>query len=358
MTASTAILRDIRRSVATRSVHDRESLIRYVTDLFLENAATLSDAEVAHFDELLSELICEIDVAARALLALRLALVRNAPAALMRTLANDADPIVARPVLMHSGRLDDPTLVAVAQTKSQEHLLAISRRESVSETVTDVLIERGDEQVLLSLADNEGARLSKHGVERLVGRAEGHEGLAERVARRRDIPPALLAKLIHTASEQVRARLEAEFPHADREIRRSVENAAIHVARRHEAEARDLEAVRASLERLHQEGQLDDEQIRSFAEDGLLGEVKAALSLISDLPASFVDKALGQESGEILSVIARAIGLSWATVRAILQLPIWKHPATPNEIRACLHRYEKLGRPTASEIMRFYKTRA
>ena len=357
MTASTAVLNDVQKSIAAGSVSDRDRLVRYVTDLFLVNAAGLGEEEIAQFDDVLSALIREIDVAARTLLALRLALVRKAPVTLMRTLANDNEPAVARPVLTHSGRLDEATLVVLAQTKSQEHLLAISQRESISEPVVDVLIERGDEQVLLSVAGNAGARLSQPGFERLVQRAEGHDDLAACVARRTDIPPALFARLVRTASEHVRVRLEAELPHLVRDIRRSVESAAIHVARKHEAEARDLDPIRAAVAALHQGGRLDDEQIRSFAEDGRLEEVKVALCLISELPEPFTDQALKQESGEMLSVIARATGLSWATVRAILQLPIWRHPATPSEIRSCLRRYEKLGRPTASEIMRFYKTR-
>jgi len=357
MTPSTAILNDVRKSIAVDSVKDRSGLVRHVTDLFLRNAAALDDAEIADFGEVLNELVREVDVAARALLALRLALVRNAPAALMRSLANDDDPEVARPVLTHSRQLDDPVLVTVARTKSQEHLLAISRRESIGEVVTDVLIERGDEQVLLSLADNEGARLSDQGFERLVGHASNHEALAERVGRRKDIPPALFAKLIHTASEKVRIRLEAEFPQAERQIRQSIESAAIHVARRQEAEAGDLDAIRASVERIHRDGQLDDEQLRSFAEDGLLNEVKVALSLMSELPMPFIEQALTREGDETLLVIARATGLSWSTVKQILRLPIWRRPATADEIRHYLARYEKLGRATASGIMRFYRER-
>jgi uncharacterized protein (DUF2336 family) len=357
MTASTAILNDVQRSLAAGSVNDRDRLVRYVTDLFLVNAAALREEDIGHFDDVLNTLIREIDVAARALLALRLALVRNAPVTLMRALANDNDPTVARPVLAHSGRLDEATLVTVARTRGQEHLLAISQRETISEPVVDVLVERGDAQVLLSVAGNAGAMLSQPCFARLVERAEGQDDLAERIARRKDIPPALFALLIRTASEQVRVRLEAELPHAAADIRRSVEAAAVHVARKQEAEVRDLEAVRAAVAALHQGKRLDDEQVRTFAEDGLLEEVKVALALMSDLPATFIDQALKQESGEMLSVIARATGLAWATVRAIVQLPIWRHPATPSEIRGCLRRYEKLGRPTASEIMRFYKSR-
>jgi uncharacterized protein (DUF2336 family) len=358
MIASAAILSDVRAAMSARSVSDHRGLVRHVTDLFVVNAAALHDAEVALFDDVLNELIREIDTAARALLALRLASIRNAPATLMRTLAWDDEAEVACPVLMHSEQLDDPTLEATARHKSQEHLLAISRRQSINPPVTDALVERGDSQVLLSIAANSGARFSEQGLDRLIQRAKGDDSLTERVGRRNDVPPLAFALLIQTASEHVRAKLQAELPHGAREIEESVRNAARHVARKHENEIRDVSVVHAEVARLHSQGQLDDEQLRSFAEDGLFEEVRIALSLISDLPLPLIDQALKQENGEMLLVIARATGLAWSTVERILRLPIWRRPATAGEIRHCLARYEKLAETTASDIMRFYRARA
>jgi uncharacterized protein DUF2336 len=358
MSASAAVLSDVRKAMSARSVSDHRGLARHVTDLFVVNAAALRDAEIALFDEVLNDLIGEIDTAARALLALRLAPIGNAPATLMRTLACDDEAEVACPVLMQSERLDDPILVATVRAKSQEHLMAISRRPSLNPPVTDALVEHGDSQVLLSVAANSGARFSGQGLERLIERAKGDDGLAERIGRRKDIPPLAFALLLQTASDRVRMKLQTELPQAGYEIREAVQKAAQHVADRHEIEERDVAAIHASVERLHSERQLDDEQLRSFAEDGLLEEIRIGLSLISDLPLSLIDQALRQESGEMLLVIARATGLAWSTVERILRLPIWRRPATAGEIRHCLGRYERLGQATASDIMRFYKTRA
>ena len=44
-------------------------------------------------------------------------------------------------------RLDETTLIECAKTKSQEHLLSISRRKTLPEPVTDILVERGDQQL-------------------------------------------------------------------------------------------------------------------------------------------------------------------------------------------------------------------
>ena len=162
------------------------------------------------------------------------------------------------------------------------------------EPVTDALVEHGDSQVLLSVAGNAGARFSGEGLGRLIERARGDDSLAERVGRRKDIPPLAFALLIQTASERVRVKLQAELPHAAYQIRESWRTAH-HVARKHESEPRDVDAIHASIERLHSQGQLDDEQLRSFAEDGLLEEIRLGLSLIR--PAIAVDRS-GAEAGE------------------------------------------------------------
>jgi len=244
-----------------------------------------------------------------------------------------------------------------ASQKGQEHLFAISRRKSLSAAVTDVLIDRGDAQVVLSTTENRGARLSDAGFARLIERAEGDDRLAASVGSRADIPWHQFTALLAKASDHVRARLVAEHPHAGAEVGRVVDGIASRIADEHAAATAGKTDLQASLCAMHQAGQLDDEQIRCFAEDGLVEQVTLGLSLISQLPAEFIQQALVQESGETLLVLARANGLSWSTVRNMLALPCNKRSRTPSEIRQCLARFEKLNRATAAEIVQFYKVR-
>jgi uncharacterized protein (DUF2336 family) len=357
MTAGLSILRDIQAAIADGAVDDRGALLRHVTDLFVVGSCEHSAAEIARFDAVFSSLVVEMEISARAFLALRLAPVRSAPPNIIRILAFDDEVDVACPILTQSEQLDEPTLVQNAETKSQDHLFAISRRRSLSTAVTDVLVERGDVQVILSTAENAGARFSDSGYVRLVQRSEGEDRLATSVGSRADIPWHLFTTLLAKASDHVRVKLAAEHPHARDEVGRVVDQVARRMADDHIAALSDSTDVRASLEAMHRSGQLDDEQIRCFAEDGLIEHVKTALSVLSELPLPFIQQALSQDSGETLLVLARANGLSWATVRTILQLRTNKHSRTPSEIRHCLARFEKLNRATASEITKFYKAR-
>ena len=84
--------------------------------------------------------------------------------------------------------------------------------------ITDVLVERGNKQVVLSTAKNCRARFSQAGFCRLVKRSDGDDALAECVGSRPDIPRPLLLALLETASELVRSKLIAENPHSKPEI--------------------------------------------------------------------------------------------------------------------------------------------
>jgi uncharacterized protein (DUF2336 family) len=152
--------------------------------------------------------------ATRAKLAHRLAPIANAPLNTIHMLAFDDDIEVAATVLSQSERLDENALLASAGSKSQQHLFAIAQRKSLSEAVTDMLVERGDREVVHSVVKNSGARFSDAGFRMLVKRSAGDDDLATVVGLRSDIPHPHFLLLLEKASSAVRARLVAENPQA------------------------------------------------------------------------------------------------------------------------------------------------
>jgi uncharacterized protein (DUF2336 family) len=182
----------------------------HATDLLI--AGSYSEEEIWTFGEIIGRLAEEIENSARVRLANKLAASNNAPFNIARKLACDDSIEVAGPMLRKSGRLDTGTLVACAKEKSQQHLLAISERESIPEAVTDILVVRGSRDVVNSLARNSGARLSSTGFLQLVRRSDGDSILTESVGRRKDIPRHLFHQLISKASDEVQRKLARERP--------------------------------------------------------------------------------------------------------------------------------------------------
>ena len=179
-----------------------------MTDLFVSRAARFSDDQIALFDDVMGMLAKEIESSARASFGQRLATLPHAPPRIIRTLALDDAIEVAGPVLTQSEQLDEATLIEGAKTKSQDHLLAIAGRRALPETVTDVLVERGNQQVARSTAANAGARFSEFGLSTLVKRSEEDAELALCMWSRAEIPRQHLLKLFADASDAVRVKLE------------------------------------------------------------------------------------------------------------------------------------------------------
>src|SRR5271169_4290063 len=111
-------------------------------------AGRYSEDEIWTFGEVIGRLADEIEVAARAQLARRLARFDDAPVNIIHKLAFDDEIEVAAPILEQSKRLETYALVANVCTKSQTHMLAISKRKSIDEAVSDVLVTRGNQAVV------------------------------------------------------------------------------------------------------------------------------------------------------------------------------------------------------------------
>ncbi len=184
----------------------KEEAVDRIATLFVAGASRFSEAHVALFDQVIGLLTDAIELRARARLAERLADVANAPPELMRRLSRD-EIAVARPVLARSPRLADEDLIAAARQGGRDHMLAISERRSLSEPVTDLLVEEGDRVVVNAVASNPGARFSDKGYEALVAQARSDALLQAAVGRRTDIPPRHMAALFELAKAAARQRL-------------------------------------------------------------------------------------------------------------------------------------------------------
>jgi len=357
MGASLAYINEINSAIAQSSDLRRAAMLRHLTDFFIVGSDQYTDEEIDLIDEVFVRLIERIEESSRALLAIRLAPLSKAPPNILRLLAYDNSIDVARPILIQSERLDDPTLVECATTKSQEHLLAISRRKTLAEAVTDVLVERGDQQVVLSTAQNSGAKFSSKGFTILVKRSGGDDRLAICVGTRPDIPSQLFQQLLEAASETVRCKLETESPGAKKDIHRIVTEVTTKIRTQAIDQSPEYAAAQVLINSLNVAGQLNAAKLETFAKADRFEEVVTALSLMSDMPTDFVERAVNDVHAESLLVLSKAIGLSWETTKAILTLSTRKHWYSADEIEQWLAAFQRLKQPTAQQILGFHRMR-
>jgi uncharacterized protein (DUF2336 family) len=287
----------------------------------------------------------------------RIAAVADAPGKVIRTLAFDDTIEVAAPVLTHSARLDDAALVENARTKSQAHLLAISGRSVLTEAVTDILVDRGNHQVVASTAGNRGARFSTAGMSTLIMRAQDNGDLALRVWSRPDIPRPDLVKLFAHASEIVRGKLEAADPRRAALIRTVVAEASDEIQAAARAGSDEHAQALAHVQSLHALGQLDEARLLDFVREGNFDRTAVALSVMCNLPIGLIERTLAQSEPEQLLVLAKAIDLSWETAKAILTLQAGRNGLTKVQLNQCLASFFRLQPKTARTALQFYRLR-
>lgn len=357
MTVSLALISELDEAFAGSTAERRAEVARRITDLFEFGASGFSADQVDLFDDVFARLVAGIEASARAAVAERLAGNPFAPPRVSRILAFDDAIEVAGPMLERSDRIDSGTLAAAARSKSQDHLLVIARRRSLDAIVTDVLIERGNRPALLSTARNPGARLSDFGFMTLVERALGDDELALSVGGRRELPRHYLLKLLAKASAAVRAKLELSDPLSLDAIRNAVAEAAAAIQAFATKASYDYTAARTEIESLQAAGRLTESELAAFAKAGRFEETAMALAMLCQLPVGQIERAMAGSRPETVIILAKAIGMSWPTVKALLTMP--SGPGlTATALERCLGTYSRLKPETARQVLQFQCRRA
>lgn len=343
--------------VSGKDISKRAMILRQVAELFVVGSGKFAKEHVELFDDVMSRLLDYAERDARAQFGSRLAQLSDAPPNTMRQLALDDEIEVAAPVLQHSERVDSNTLIEVARSKSQRHLLAISGRRVLVEEVTDILLERGDEAVVAGTARNGGARFSDCGVSNLVKKARADGDLALSVWSRTDIPRHNLVKLFVDASEAVQTQMIQMDPRKADLITAAVAEAAKQIQEGTRAGSSDFAEATAYVEGLHAAGELNESRLYAFTGEGNFEKVTAALSLLCELPIGVVERAFVQKHADQILVMAKAIDLSWVTTVALLLLQAGVNGSSRQQLDQCFASFSKLQKKTAKTALQFYRMR-
>jgi uncharacterized protein (DUF2336 family) len=353
--ASLSLLDELETTLAHGTVARRVETLRRVTDLFLNNADDYTSAQIEVFDDVYDCLIQSMEASAKVLLAERLAPVPTAPPRIIRTLAFDDAIDVAGPVLSQSERLDDAALMANARTKSQRHLLAISTRRQLSDAVTDVLVERGNDAVIESVVGNPGAEFSEHGYTRLVTRARGNDSIAACLGLRPSIPRHHYLKLIAKASASVRAKLEAANPNASKDVSMAVREVTRRARAAPSAVTPEATIAHGLVKSLYEDGRLDEHQVAAFATAKKFDETNASIAALANVTVTMAEAVMIEDRAEGVLILAKVAGLSWSTVRDIIDMRAALSEGEPLDLEASRKTYERLRVSTAQQVLRFHK---
>ncbi len=330
----------------------RRELLRGVADLFLDDSETYSDRSLVLFTDVLTDLLQQVDENTRAEIAERLSDAPNAGEALHMFLAYD-EVEVAGPVLRNSRHLSDEALVDIAEQKGQAHRLAIAMRETLTETVTDVLIAKGEAPVLRAVTSNFGAAISTHSFATLADHARSDDRLLDAMSYRADMPRQVADNVLNLMPEDARIRLAALLA-ADRDAVKPLMEKAASLTKR--------KKMGRALERLETKGLI--RQVRSS--EMTMSQVVKWLSdrdRILDLALVFSDFSRVDEAvatGAILKVNAapvvillRSLSVDEEGVRSVAQLRCRRLNLPKSMADHMVDRWAELDEATAQRALRF-----
>lgn len=355
MKAFSALIPELDALTRPDQARRRADVVAQLGDLFVRSALGFDSDQVELFDQVLTGLVPSIDTDTRAVLAGRLAALANAPPSTIGRLARDSEIRVAGPVLRLSPLVEEQALIDIARTKSQPHLLAIAARSVLSEPLADVILRRGERNVIRRIAANDGARLSSRGYARLLEKANTDGILAVVVGRRDDITPARLRTLVEGAVTMVRHRIiAAADPDKQTEIGDFIAEIRGEIARK--PVKRDFTLAQRALIALHRSGGLAEPALRDFAKGFRYEESVATLAALSGLPIDTVDRLMTGESLDLVLLLARATELEWTTTRALLKLRAEQgQQLSTRDMTRALAKFEQLSCEAALHVVQLWR---
>jgi uncharacterized protein (DUF2336 family) len=352
-----SIIAEIEGTFASGSAEKQTEILRRVTDLFLAGAGNYFNEHVDLFDGVITCLAERIETKARVELAHRLRLPTMRRRRLCACSRGNQSIDVAGPILSWSNRLTDDDLLAIASDNSQERLLAISKRISLSEKVSDVLVTHGNRDVVISVTRNEGARFSDAGYSKLVDRSINDEVLAICVSMRRIFHASIFMR---SSQERPRSfeKLAAGNPNAVYEVHRVLTDITGQDVATQPPAKRDYRKLRHDLT-LSALGSAHDPIVREFAASGKFEDTVAALSALCRVPIKLVEAVMNDARAEndFALILTKAAGLTWPTAKQICILRRKAFRFSPQSIENARRSFDRLQPATAQRLVRFYNER-
>ncbi len=336
----------------------RRELLREVTNLFFAAEDGQSLKEMALFDDVLSQLASDMEHEVRAELAARLADTAKPPMGLVVNLAADPNADVASPVLLRSPALSESDLLAIARTRGQEHLRAISSRDIVPEAVSEAIVERGDDETLSVLLRNEGAELSRAAHEAAVDRAGANPALQDAVIDRQSLPPDLLNEMYFVVEARLRDRiLERNAQMDPAELEAALSAGRKRLAARDGALPADYAAAEAAIKALKARGGVGPAALAALLRNGEQTKFLVALAELADVDFHTARRILERRELDALAIICKAADFDRALFLTFAILVLGREADAMTRAREYGQLYADLPRDAANRTVRFWRMR-
>jgi len=327
-------------------------------------ASQLTPQERHMAGDVLVELLRSADTKMRENVAKRLVMLNEAPRTILVILAKD-DIQIARHILEKARGLSDSDLIQIAQKVSAEHRKMIAQRRKVSDSVSDVLVQFLEEDVVETLLKNKGAEFSETALQRILTVSRSHQPYVALLVKRDELRPSHGLTMFWWADTATRKKILHRFGVTRKVLQEScgdlfpkaaaegwndsgVRKALQFVERR--------QRNRAAIERSDYEGL--EAAIEAAEQSGITRELTEEISYMSGIKPATGAQILTDKGGEGLAIVCKATGLKREYVERLwrgLKRPVHEADETLNpDLQRVLNTYNSISTDKAQTILRYW----
>jgi len=173
--------------------------------------AELDDEQRVLAGEILRVMAADAAELVRRAMAVTLRNSPSLPVDVANRLARDVESI-SLPIISFSPVFSDADLAEIVRLGGPARQMAVAKRPRLSRKVSALLVEQGDEDVVVAVCSNDNARMSEGALNRALERFAQSEQVLTAIAYRSTLPLSVTERLIDMVGDQLRDHILATHP--------------------------------------------------------------------------------------------------------------------------------------------------
>ena len=205
---------------------------------------------------------------------------------------------VAVPIIEISEVLSDADLVKIIDSsRDVSKLLAITRRPSVSERVSDALVDTSYPNVISALLDNQKAEISERALAHIADTYAHEPQVIQSMVDRMRLPVTVVERLVAHVTESVAQELKKKYKLTDAQIRKETTGAREDVTLTLLSQEHDPAMIEALVKQLMDEKRLTPSIVMTALCRGQRYFFVYAMAQLAHIPAKNVEKLITDKGG-------------------------------------------------------------
>lgn len=302
-----------------RSTEARNRLYTQITDIFAAGDAEIVPTEARLMCDILRRLTHDVEKALRARVAERLATKSDMPRDLAVLMANDEIEI-AFPVITRSPLLTDQNLIDIVRQRGVQHQIATASREALSETVSAELVSTGNEDVIVTLLNNNSARIAEATLAFIADEAKRVDAYQKPLVRRTDLPESVRKSLLSWVSDSLKTYIAGNFEVDAETLQETLEEAVSDLDDYDARQQKKQVSAEDLVEKLNGRNELNAQFVLKSLRQGQVALFEAGFAKLLGVNISSLLRRIYNEDPTSLAVACRAMQLDWNGFKTVFGL--------------------------------------